>query len=81
MNKLVCRPIAAGIVAAAFLAPFASGGVARAQTAKTFINYIKPAPIVCSPLSSATWGVAGVLPRDTCQGIESAQGAGVPPAD
>jgi len=49
--------------------------------AKSFIDYIKPAPIVCSPLSSATWGVAGVLPRDTCQGIESAQGAGVPPAD
>ncbi len=56
-------------------------GVAAAAQAKSFIDYIKPAPIVCSPLSSATWGVAGVLPRDTCQGIESAQGAGVPPAD
>jgi hypothetical protein len=54
-------------------------GVARAQTTKTFIDYIKPAPIVCSPLSSATWGVAGVLPRDTCNGIESARGAAVPP--
>ena len=52
-----------------------------AAEAKSFIDYIKPAPIVCSPLSSATWGAAGVLPRDTCQGIESAQGAGVPPAD
>jgi len=54
---------------------------AAAAQAKSFIDYIKPAPVVCSPLSSATWGVAGVLPRDTCQGIESAQGAGVPPAD
>jgi hypothetical protein len=65
----------------ALLAQLGLGGVAVAQTAKTFIDYIKPAPIVCTPLSSATWGVAGVLPRDTCQGIESAQGAGVPPAD
>lgn len=56
-------------------------GAATVAQAKSFIDYIKPAPIVCSPLSSATWGVSGVLPRDTCQGIESAQGAGVPPAD
>jgi hypothetical protein len=54
---------------------------ATVAQAKSFIDYIKPAPIVCSPLTSATRGVAGVLPRDTCQGIESAQGAGVPPAD
>jgi hypothetical protein len=47
--------------------------------AKPFMDYLKPAPIVCPPLSSATWGVAGVLPRDTCNGIESAKGAGVPP--
>jgi len=39
-------------------------GVARGQTTKTFIDYLQPAPITCSPLSSATWGVAGVLPRD-----------------
>jgi len=43
------------------------------------MDYIKPAPIVCSPLSSATWGVAGVKPRDICNGIESAKGADVPP--
>ncbi|HEX3852060.1 MAG TPA: hypothetical protein VHW01_13905 [Polyangiaceae bacterium] len=55
------------------------GGVATAQTSKTFIDYLRPTPITCSPLSSATWGVAGVLPRDTCNGIESAKGAGVPP--
>jgi hypothetical protein len=61
------------------LAYASQGGVARAQTTKTFIDYIKPAPIVCPPLSSATWGVAGVLPRDTCNGIESAKGAAVPP--
>jgi MYXO-CTERM domain-containing protein len=51
-------------------------GVAHA---KPFMDYIKPAPIVCSPLSSATWGVAGVRPRDICNGIESAKGADVPP--
>jgi hypothetical protein len=54
-------------------------GVAAAQTSKTFIDYLRPTPISCAPLSSATWGVAGVLPRDTCNGIESARGAGVPP--
>jgi MYXO-CTERM domain-containing protein len=47
--------------------------------AKAFLDYLKPTPITCSPLSSATWGVAGVLPRDTCNGIESAKGAGIPP--
>jgi hypothetical protein len=63
----------------------ASGGtrpieVARAQTTtKTFIDYLQPTPITCSPLSSATWGVAGVLPRDLCNGIESTNGAGVAP--
>ncbi len=48
-------------------------------SAKSFIDYLKPTPITCAPLSSATWGVAGVLPRDLCNGIESAKGAGVPP--
>jgi len=61
------------------LAVEAPSGVARAQTAKSFLDYIKPAPIVCSPLSSATWGVPAVLPRDICNGIESAKGAAVPP--
>ena len=54
-------------------------GAAKVAQAKPFLDYIKPAPIVCSPLSSATWGVAGVLPRDLCNGIESAKGAAVPP--
>jgi MYXO-CTERM domain-containing protein len=54
-------------------------GVAGAQTTKGFEDYLKPTPITCSPLSSATWGVAGVLPRDTCNGIESTNGAGVAP--
>jgi hypothetical protein len=53
--------------------------VAPVAQAKPFEDYIKPAPIVCSPLSSATWGVAGVLPRDLCNGIESAKGAAIPP--
>ena len=67
------------IGAVVFLAEAALGGVAGAQTSKTFIDYLQPTPITCSPLSSATWGVAGVLPRDTCNGIESAKGAAVPP--
>jgi len=53
--------------------------VAKVAQAKGFIEYLKPAPIACSPLSSASWGVAGVLPRDLCNGIESAKGAAVPP--
>src|ERR1051325_1726308 len=52
---------------------------ARVAPAKPFESYLQPAPIVCSPLSSASWGVAGVLPRDLCTGIESAKGAAVPP--
>jgi MYXO-CTERM domain-containing protein len=57
----------------------ANVGFARSADAKAFIDYLKPAPITCSPLSSASWGVAGVLPRDLCNGIESAKGAGIPP--
>ena len=53
--------------------------IAKVAQAKSFLEYLKPAPIVCSPLSSASWGVAGVLPRDLCNGIESAKGAAVPP--
>jgi hypothetical protein len=63
------------VAIAALLAYINLCGVARAQTTtKTFIDYLKPTPITCSPLSSATWGVAGVLPRDLCNGIESAKG-------
>jgi MYXO-CTERM domain-containing protein len=59
----------------------AGAGVALAKgaAAKSFIDYLKPTPITCAPLSSASWGVAGVLPRDVCNGIESAKGAAVPP--
>ena len=56
----------------------ASVSLAGTATAKPFEEYLKPTPIV-SPLSSATWGVAGVLPRDISNGIESAKGAGVHP--
>ncbi|MES1174246.1 MAG: MYXO-CTERM sorting domain-containing protein [Myxococcales bacterium] len=42
------------------------------------MNYLKPTPTV-APLSSASWGVPGVLPRDLSNGIESAKGAGVHP--
>ena len=65
-----------GIAAAVFLANTALSG-ANAQ-AKPFEEYIKPMPPVAA-LSSATWGVAGVIPRDISNGIESAKGAGVHP--
>ena len=68
------------IAAALFLACAHLSGVARAQTTpKPFMDYLEPRPITCSSLSSETWGVDGVLPRDLCNGIESARGAGVPP--
>jgi MYXO-CTERM domain-containing protein len=57
------------------LAAVSVGGTA---SAKPFMDYVKPTPIV-APLSSATWGVAGVLPRDLSNGIESAKGAGAHP--
>ena len=56
----------------------ASQGLAGTANAKPFMEYLKPTPTV-APLSSATWGVAGVLPRDISNGIESAKGAGVHP--
>ncbi len=68
-----------GIAMVLGLAAAHLGGVAQAQTGKPFMDYIKPMPITCSPLSSETWGVDGVLPRDLCNGMESALGAGVPP--
>jgi len=51
---------------------------AVAVEAKPFEMYIKPATPV-APLTSATWGATGVLPRDTSNGIESTKGAGVHP--
>jgi MYXO-CTERM domain-containing protein len=68
-----------GRIAAAVLFAGLGLGVAAEAQAKPFMDYLKPTPITCSPLSSATWGVAGVLPRDLCNGIESAKGAAVPP--
>ena len=56
----------------------AGASVAETASAKPFEDYLKPTPIV-APLSSASWGVAGVLPRDLSNGIESAKGAGVHP--
>jgi hypothetical protein len=66
------RLAVAGVLAASLT-------VAVGVQAKPFMDYLKPTPVTCSPLSSATWGVAGVLPRDLCNGIESAKGAGVSP--
>ena len=70
--RLGHRAIAASVVAGLAL------GIAPAAQAKPFEQYIKATPTV-APLTSATWGVAGVLPRDISNGIESAKGAGVHP--
>jgi len=56
---------------------------ATPTTAKTFIDYFLPTPITC-PLTTKAWGCtatgstpsnctsgSGVVPRDTCNGIES----------
>ncbi len=67
----------AGLVAALSLTLL--GSTERASAAP-FMDYIKPRPVTCASLSSATWGVEAVLPRDLCNGIESALGAGVPPS-
>jgi hypothetical protein len=73
--------------AVALLVPSLAGaalpGIAAAQPAKTFIDYFQPTPITC-PLTSKAWGCTatgssppncvagtGVVPRDTCNGIES----------
>jgi hypothetical protein len=64
-------------VAATLLAGFGLG-VAPVAQAKPFEEYIKPMPPV-APLSDATWGVAGVIPRDISNGIESTKGKGVHP--
>jgi MYXO-CTERM domain-containing protein len=66
------RAAALGLVAASYVV------FPAVAQAKPFMEYLKPTPVTC-PLSSATWGVAGVLPRDLCNGIESAKGAGVSP--
>src|SRR5215510_15930604 len=74
-------PVARRPIRTAVAVLLAGWGVSagRVAQAKPFESYLKPAPIVCSPLSSASWGVAGVLPRDLCNGIENAKGAAVPP--
>jgi len=67
-----------GSTAAAFLTCISLGGIATVAHAKPFEDYIKPMPTV-APLSSATWGDPGVVPRDISNGIESTMGAGVHP--
>jgi MYXO-CTERM domain-containing protein len=56
----------------------AASSFAPTASAKPFMDYLRPTPPV-APLSSASWGVTGVLPRDLSNGIESAKGAGVHP--
>ena len=65
MVKLVPARATAGCLGAGL---FALGtAIPSAAPAKTFINYFQPTPTVC-PVTSQTWGVSGVLPRDTCNG-------------
>ena len=55
------------MVAVALVASAAWPRAATAQatgTAKTFFDYIQPTPIVCSPLTSNTWGTTGPCPSD-----------------
>src|SRR5205823_4596375 len=68
------RPLLLSFATAAGLAL----GIAPSARAKPFEQYIKATPTV-APLTSATWGATGVLPRDISNGIESAKGAGVHP--
>jgi len=49
-----------------FVTCFSLPGLAGA---KTLIDYFQPAPTTCA-LTSNTWGASGVLPRDTCNGME-----------
>jgi MYXO-CTERM domain-containing protein len=67
------RSVLASAAAAAILLLAQPGA---AQTKKTFIDYFRPTPTVCA-VSSQTWGVSSVLPRDTCNGLESTK---IPPA-
>jgi hypothetical protein len=79
-NRRIKRLVlATSVLGAASIGP----NRASAQTAKTFIDYFQPAPITC-PLTTNAWGCtatgatppncvagSGVVPRDTCNGIES----------
>ncbi len=78
-TAVLARPVIGGSILLAGVA------LPRAALAggKTFIDYLQPTPITC-PLTSSTWGCTatgptppncvsgmGVVPRDTCNGIES----------
>src|SRR6202142_2430781 len=54
-----------------FVSVLTSAPAARAADGgtKTLIDYFQPTPIVF-PLTSSTCAAAGVLPRDTCNGLE-----------
>ena len=81
MARKFRRCVFAAIAVCAWLS---SSGAARAQsTTKTFIDYFQPTPTTC-PVTTNAWGCTstgstppncvagmGVVPRDTCNGIES----------
>lgn len=79
INTCALKPTARSRVSIAVPLAFSVLGLSEVAGAKPFMDYIKPRPVTCSALSSETWGVDAVLPRDLCNGIESARGAGVPP--
>lgn len=47
--------------------------------AKTFFDYFRPTPIICSPLASDIWGASGVIPRDRCNGLQDQTGTRTQP--
>jgi hypothetical protein len=75
-NRLTRRAVSATFAWVAFLGAASPARAADAGAdagAKTLIDYFLPTPIVC-PLTSDTWGAAGVIPRDVCNGLEDSTG-------
>ncbi|MGD0838707.1 MAG: glycoside hydrolase family protein [Polyangia bacterium] len=68
MVRLFPARTAAGLLGAVLF--LVGTAVPGAAAAKTFISYFLPTPTAC-PVTSQTWGVSGVLPRDTCNGMEN----------
>jgi MYXO-CTERM domain-containing protein len=68
MRKITGRPSVNWLGALVVMGAVPPASAADGGT-KTLIDYFQPTPIVC-PLTSETWGAAGVLPRDTCNGLE-----------
>jgi len=68
MREVIGRASVKWVAALVVMGAAPPAGAADGGT-KTLIDYFQPTPIVC-PLTSTTWGAPGVLPRDTCNGLE-----------